>query len=35
MINMGNNLSWIKFCIKKIDATSVGDRYDMVEVIKD
>lgn len=35
MINMGNNLSWIKFCIKRIDVTSVGDRYDMVEVIKD
>ena len=35
MINMGNNLPWIKFCIERIDVTSVGDRYDMVGVIKD
>ena len=33
--DLSNILSWLKYCIKKIDATSVGDRYDMVEVIKD
>lgn len=32
---MGNDLPWIKLCIKRIDVTSVGDRYDMVKVIKD
>ena len=33
--NMGNTFPWLKHCIKRIDATSLGDRYDMLDVIKD
>ena len=32
---MGNTFPWLKHCIKRIDATSLGDRYDMLDVIKD
>ncbi len=35
MIDLSNILNWLKYCIKKIDVTSVGDRYDMLEVIND
>ncbi len=31
---MGNTFPWLKSCIKRVDVTSVGDKYDMVNSVK-